>query len=56
MTPFAAEVLDELAAAGVQLDLAGTHRNILTRGIDVNALVGRDFRIGDVEVGSPIPA
>ncbi len=25
-----------------------TRRNILTRGLDVNALVGRSFRIGDV--------
>jgi MOSC domain-containing protein YiiM len=30
------------------LGFAGTRRNVLTRGIDVNALVGRTFRIGDV--------
>lgn len=48
LTLFAAEVLDELGGAGVALDFAGTRRNVLTRGIDVNALVGRDFRIGDV--------
>ena len=29
-------------------DFASTRRNVLTRGIDVNALVGRRFRIGDV--------
>jgi hypothetical protein len=48
LTLMAAEVLDELAGAGVVLDFAGTRRNVLTRGIDVNALVGRRFRIGDV--------
>jgi hypothetical protein len=48
LTLIAAEVLDDLRGAGVPLDFPATRRNILTRGIDVNALVGRDFRIGDV--------
>jgi hypothetical protein len=48
LTLIAAEVLDEMAAAGQVLDFAGTRRNVLTRGIDVNALVGRRFRIADV--------
>jgi MOSC domain-containing protein YiiM len=48
LTLMAAEVLDELTAAGVAVDFAATRRNVLTRGIDVNALVGRTFRIGDV--------
>ncbi|MEX5717287.1 MOSC domain-containing protein [Geodermatophilus maliterrae] len=48
LTLMAAEVLDELTAAGVAIDFATTRRNVLTRGIDVNALVGRTFRIGDV--------
>jgi hypothetical protein len=48
LTLMAAEVLDELTAAGQVLDFAGTRRNVLTRGIDVNALIGRTFRIGDV--------
>jgi hypothetical protein len=48
LTLMAAEVLDELAAAGHALDFASTRRNVLTRGVDVNALVGRTFRIGDV--------
>lgn len=48
LTVLAAEVLDELAAAGRALDFAASRRNVLTRGIDVNALVGRRFRIGDV--------
>jgi hypothetical protein len=48
LTLIAAEVLDEMAVAGLDLDFAGTRRNVLTRGIDVNGLVGRRFRIGDV--------
>jgi hypothetical protein len=48
LTLIAAEVLDGMAAAGQVLDFAGSRRNVLTRGIDVNALVGRRFRIGDV--------
>jgi hypothetical protein len=48
LTLIAAEVLDELAAAGHALDFAGSRRNVLTRGIDVNALIGRTFRIGEV--------
>lgn len=48
LTLIAAEVVDELAAAGVDIDFAATRRNILTRGVDVNALVGRTFHIGDV--------
>jgi hypothetical protein len=48
LTLIAAEVLDDLADAGQVLEFAGTRRNVLTRGVDVNALVGRRFRIGDV--------
>jgi hypothetical protein len=48
LTLIAAEVLDDLTAAGHTVDFAATRRNVLTRGIDVNALVGRTFRIGDV--------
>jgi hypothetical protein len=48
LTLLAAEVLDELTAAGRAVDFTATRRNVLTRGIDVNALVGRTFRIGDV--------
>ena len=48
LTLMAAEILDELTAAGVAVDFPATRRNVLTRGIDVNALVGRTFLIGDV--------
>jgi MOSC domain-containing protein YiiM len=33
----------------VSVEPPATRRNVLTRGIDVNALVGQRFRIGDVE-------
>jgi len=48
LTLIAAEVLDQLAADGSVLDFAGSRRNVLTRGIDPTALIGRMFRIGDV--------
>ena len=48
LTLIAAEVLGELGAGGRPVDFAATRRNVLTRGIDVNVLVGRTFRIGDV--------
>lgn len=48
LTLIAAEVVEELTTRDAALDFASTRRNVLTRGIDVNALVGRDFRIGDV--------
>jgi len=34
---------------GISVAPAETRRNVLTRGIDVNALVGKRFRIGAVE-------
>ena len=34
---------------GISVTPAETRRNVLTRGIDVNALVGKRFRIGAVE-------
>lgn len=48
LTLIAAEVVEELTARDAHLDFGSTRRNILTRGIDVNALVGREFSIGDV--------
>jgi MOSC domain-containing protein YiiM len=34
---------------GIALTHAESRRNVLTRGIDLNALVGRRFRVGEVE-------
>jgi MOSC domain-containing protein YiiM len=45
-----AEVLDGLTLpGGAKIDYAEARRNVVTRGIELNALVGRRFRIGDVE-------
>lgn len=50
LTLIAAEALAEgEAASGVPLGAAESRRNVLTRGIDLNALVGERFRVGDVE-------
>jgi hypothetical protein len=45
-----AGVLDDLSLPnGTRLGYAEARRNIVTRGIDLNALVGRRFRVGEVE-------
>ena len=50
LTLIAMEALERLEAEeGIALSPAASRRNVLTRGIDVNALVGRRFRVGDVE-------
>jgi MOSC domain-containing protein YiiM len=50
LTLIAAEALEALEREhGISLTAAATRRNVLVRGIDVNALVGRRFRVGDVE-------
>jgi MOSC domain-containing protein YiiM len=50
VTLIAAEAVEALASEhGISLEPGATRRNVLTRGIDVNALVGKRFRIGDVE-------
>ena len=44
------EVVDELVLAdGSRLTYADARRNIVTRGVDLNRLVGRRFLLGDVE-------
>jgi hypothetical protein len=48
LTLTAAETLDDLADDGTPVDFVTTRRNILTRGIDLDALIGRTFTIGDV--------
>jgi MOSC domain-containing protein YiiM len=50
VTLIAVEEIDRLAGVfGIFLEPGETRRNVTTRGIDVNGLVGRRFRIGDVE-------
>ncbi len=49
LTLVAQEALDELAAAGVSIGPLDARRNVITTGIDLDSLIGRRFRIGDVE-------
>jgi MOSC domain-containing protein YiiM len=50
LTLIAAEALEAMAAEhGIEITAAQSRRNVLTRGIDLNALVGKRFRVGDVE-------
>jgi hypothetical protein len=50
LTLIQAEVLDELVLAeDRRLGYAEARRNLITRGVDLNALIGRRFRVGEVE-------
>jgi len=49
LTLIEAEVLDALALPDGRLAPEEARRNVVTRGVDLNALVGRRFRIGEVE-------
>ena len=50
LTLIEAEVLDHLTLPdGGKIDYAEARRNVITSGIDLNALVGRRFRVGDAE-------
>ena len=50
LTLIEAEAIEGLAAdTGIELEPGASRRNVVTRGIDLNALVGRRFRVGEVE-------
>jgi MOSC domain-containing protein YiiM len=50
LTLIAAEAVEALEQEqGIALEPRETRRNVVTRGIDVNALVGKRFHVGDVE-------
>jgi MOSC domain-containing protein YiiM len=50
LTLIAAEAIEAFRdETGISLTAAESRRNVLTRGIDLNALVGKRFRVGDVE-------
>jgi len=44
-----AEAIEQLAEAGLPLSPGAARRNVITRGVALNELVGRRFRLGDVE-------
>ena len=48
LTFFEHETLEALKReAGLEIEAAACRRNIITRGISLNDLVGREFRVGD---------
>ena len=50
LTLIAAEALEGLREdTGIELSHEASRRNVLTRGVDLNALVGRRFTVGGVE-------
>jgi len=50
LTLISAEALEALLSEhGIALEAAASRRNVVTRGIDLNSLVGKRFRVGDVE-------
>ena len=50
LTLIEAEQIERAAAEDdLVVDAAATGRNVLTRGVDLNALVGKRFRVGAVE-------
>ncbi len=49
LTLVEAEALEELSASGVELPPIEARRNIVVRGIALDGLIGRRFRVGEVE-------
>lgn len=49
LTLVEAEALEELAAGGVQIEAAEARRNLVVRGIALDDLIGKRFRVGEVE-------
>ena len=50
LTLIAAEAVEAMEREhGISIEPRESRRNVVTRGIDVNALVGKRFRIGEVE-------
>jgi MOSC domain-containing protein YiiM len=48
LTLIEAESLEALAAQGVELSMADARRNVVSRGVRLNELIGHRFAIGDV--------
>jgi MOSC domain len=49
LTLIEGEVLDQVSLPGGRLEPEEARRNIITRGVDLNGLVGKPFRVGDIE-------
>jgi MOSC domain-containing protein YiiM len=46
VTLISAEALDDLAQRGLGLPAGASRRQLVTRGVDLDALIGRRFRVG----------
>lgn len=49
LTLVEAEALEELAAGGVEIEPADARRNLVVRGVALDDLIGKRFRVGGVE-------
>lgn len=49
LTLVEAEAIEAVAASGIAFGLGDSRRNVVTRGIGLNDLVGKTFRVGNVE-------
>jgi MOSC domain-containing protein YiiM len=49
LTLVEAEAMEALVQSGIDIGLGGSRRNVVTRGIGLNDLVGKRFRVGDVQ-------
>ena len=49
LTLIEAEALEAVAEEGIELSHEESRRNVLTRGVRLNDLVGKRFRVGEVE-------
>ena len=50
LTLIEAEAIEGMAAEnGISIEPAEARRNVLTRGVDLNSLVGRRFTVGEIE-------
>lgn len=57
LTLVEAEAVEALAAEhGLRLDPGEARRNVVTRGVDLNGLVGEEFRVGEVLLRGARPA
>ena len=51
VTLIESEAIDDVARdCGRELDYKGTRRNIVTRGVALNDLIDKEFRVGDVRM------
>ncbi len=57
LTLVEAEAVEALAAEhGLRIDPGEARRNVVTRGVDLNGLVGEEFRVGEVLLRGARPA